>query len=187
LIMPEDVTPPEEMKRPSSKLVQMVSPQVPAEEAPQRGEGGAQPMLTETMGDLYLKQGFKSEAADVYRRLLAQRPDDATLRAKLAQVEGPPPSLSAAALGSEAVGAWLRRVAGSSLSAPPPPAAPLAEDQPPMETAFAAPEPEPNASFDEFFGAAPEKESVRPKPAEAAPPAEDDVSSFDSWLHGLKR
>lgn len=234
LIMPEDVTPPEEMKRPSSKLVQMVSPQVPAEEAPQHREGGAEPMLTETMADLYLKQGFKSEAADGYRRLLAQRPDDATLRAKLAQVEGPPPSLSAAALGSEAVGAWLRRVAGSSLSAPPPPppppAAPLAEDQTPMETAFAAPEPEPaamgeparpasdafsldqifgaepgagvataappresqaatpaNASFDEFFGAAPEKESVRPKPAEAAPPAEDDVSSFNAWLHGLKR
>ncbi|MBI4542118.1 MAG: tetratricopeptide repeat protein, partial [Gemmatimonadetes bacterium] len=117
LIMPEDVTPPEELARPSSKLVQVVFPAPDSEEGV--GEPPtAEPMVTETMGDLYLKQGFRAEAADVYRRLLAQRPEDAGLAAKLAALEAPPPSLSAAALGAESVGVWLRRVAGARLPAP---------------------------------------------------------------------
>jgi hypothetical protein len=28
---------------------------------------------------------------------------------------------------------------------------------------------------------------VRPKPAEASPPADDDLNAFNAWLHGLKR
>lgn len=227
LIMPEDVTPPEEMRRPSIKMVQMFSPQ--DEDSDAAGAGGAPPLLTETMGDLYLQQGLKSQAADVYRQLLARRPDDAALRVKLAQVEGPAPSLSAAALGMEPVGTWLRRVAGASLDAPPAaPTPPPSQEPTPMDAAFAAPEPEPAAtgepahpasaafsldqifgtdsaggapaapvaptppapagpSFDEFFGAAPEQASVRPKPAEASPPADDDLNAFNAWLHGLKR
>lgn len=141
LIMPEDVTPPEELRRPSAKQVQMVSPEPVAQVAAAGAPGEV--MVTETMGDLYLRQGFRSEAAGVYRRLLAQRPDDAGLRAKLAAVESPPPRLSAAALGTEAVGAWLRRIAGASLGAPvPEPAPPPPEGPAPMEAAFAEPEPE---------------------------------------------
>ena len=237
LIMPEDVTPPEELTRPSAKMLQMVSAETPAE-APAEAPG--EPLLTETVGDLYLKQGFRSEAAEVYRRLLAQRPDDAGLRAKLAQVETPP-RLSAQALGVESVGVWLRRVARASLSARAPEALPEppAEGPTPMESAFSTPEPEPapapapppqvprppappatnafsldqifgaeggappaaapapapappltpklGATFDEFFGGAPEGESVRPQPAESQAPSEDDLSAFNAWLHGLKR
>ncbi|MBI1723662.1 MAG: tetratricopeptide repeat protein [Gemmatimonadetes bacterium] len=195
LIMPEDVTPPEEMARPSTKQVQMVSPQPTAEEPPAGGK--PEPMLTETMGDLYLKQGFKSEAADVYRRLLAQRPDDPTLRAKLAQVEGPPPSLSAASLGAEPVGAWLQRVARASLSAPMPPrAAPPPEEPTPMEAAFAAAEPEVAVvgepahpasdafSLDQIFGAesATGGQTPAPEPAPPAPPAAPASASFDEFF-----
>lgn len=237
LIMPEDVTPPEELTRPSAKMLQMVSAETPAE-APAEAPG--EPLLTETVGDLYLKQGFRSEAAEVYRRLLAQRPDDAGLRAKLAQLETPP-RLSAQALGVESVGVWLRRVARASLSARAPEALPEppAEGPTPMESAFSTPEPEPapapapppevpgqparpatdafsldqifgaeggappaakpapapappltpklGATFDEFFGGAPELESVRPQPAESQAPSEDDLSAFNAWLHGLKR
>jgi hypothetical protein len=235
LIMPEDVTPPEELTRPSAKMLQMVSPETPAA-APAEAPG--EPLLTETVGDLYLKQGFRSEAAGVYRRLLAQRPDDARLRAKLAQVETPP-RLSAQALGVESVGVWLRRVARASLSARAPEALPEppAEGPTPMESAFSTPEPEPvpapppevpgqparpatdafsldqifgaeggappatapapapappltpklGATFDEFFGGAPEGESVRPQPAESQAPSDDDLSAFNAWLHGLKR
>jgi len=238
LIMPEDVTPAEELTRPSAKMLQMVSPETPAE-APAEAPG--EPLLTETVGDLYLKQGFRSEAAEVYRRLLAQRPDDAGLRAKLARVETPP-RLSAQALGVESVGVWLRRVARASLIARAPevlPPQPPAEGPTPMESAFSAPEPEPaplpaplpevpgqparpatdafsldqifgaeggaataaapapasapppppklGATFDEFFGGAPEGESVRPQPAESQAPSEDDLSAFNAWLHGLKR
>jgi tetratricopeptide (TPR) repeat protein len=231
LIMPEDVTPPEELARPSPKLVQMVSP-VPAEAEPAAGE----PMLTETMGDLYLKQGFRSEAAEVYRRLLSQRPADEGLRAKLAALESPP-VVAASVAGSESVGSWLRRLAGARLGAepslPPPPPPPSSAEPTPMEAAFTAPEPEsepqppgeparpaseafsldqifgaeggaaappatepspaappppPGASFDEFFGSAPPQDKgPGPKPAEAPPKGDDDLSSFNAWLHGLKR
>jgi len=186
LIMPEDVTPPEELARPSARLVQMVSPTPPREEP----AATAEPMLTETMGDLYLKQGFRSEAADVYRRLLSQRPGDEGLAAKLRAVEAPPPDLSAAALGAESVGTWLRRVALARLSAPAPtaPAPPESANGPsPLEAAFSAPapiseaigeptHPAPEAfSLDQIFGSAPDA-SPAPSAASGAPAAPSGAS-----------
>src|SRR2546429_783417 len=44
----------------------------------------AEPVLTETMADLYLKQGHSEEALRVYQALLAQRPDDVRLHARVA-------------------------------------------------------------------------------------------------------
>jgi hypothetical protein len=191
LIMPEDVTPPEEMARPSAKQVQMVSP-------PPREEPATHPpMMTETMGDLYLKQGFRNEAADVYRSLLAERPDDAGLAAKLRAAEGPPPDLRAASLGAESVGTWLKRVAGARLSAPPsppPPDVPTLTPAPPtpLEAAFSAPEPDGEPahpardafSLDQIFGAAGEAGSPSAvPPAKAAPaPAPPLGASFDEFF-----
>ena len=43
--------------------------------------------VTETMAELYLQQGFHDEALQVYRQLLAQTPDDAMLRERVAQLE----------------------------------------------------------------------------------------------------
>ena len=191
LIMPEDVTPAEELERPSAKLVQLVSPTPPPEE----GSGPAeQPMLTETLGDLYLSQGFRSEAADVYRRLLSQRPGDDALRAKLRALEGPPADLSATALGAESVGAWLTRVASARLQAPAPavPTDPVPGPSP-LEAAFAAPpaesigEPAHPAhdafSLDQIFGAsgdapAPDAPVAAPAPAPLPAPA----ASFDEFF-----
>ncbi len=195
LIMPEDVTPPEELKRPSAKMVQSVSP------APREEPTAHPPMATETMGDLYLKQGLRAEAAEVYRRLLAQRPGDAGLAAKLRAAEGPPPDLRAAALGAESVGTWLKRVAHSRLSAapaPPPPPAPPPETPTPLESAFASEQdagepahPAQNAfSLDQIFGApgggkpaagsAPSGSAPSSPPAPPAPPALG--ASFDEFF-----
>jgi len=191
LILPEEVTPADELSRPSAKLVQIVSP------APTREDGPSpvgQPMLTETLGDLYLRQGFRSEAADVFRKLLSQRPDDEALKAKLRSLESPPADLSASALGSESVGAWLRRIAAARLHSPaaPPPDAP--EPGPsPLEAAFAAPaateplgEPAHPAndafSLDQIFGApaeTPAPGSGGPSAAPAAPPS---GASFDEFF-----
>lgn len=249
LIMPEDVTPPDELRRPSLKQVQMVSPE--PIDLVESGVASDALLITETMGDLYFKQGLKEQAAAVYRRLLATRPGDAGLQAKLSAIESPP-AFSAAALGAEAVGSWLRRVASAQLPTAAPAAPPAPEaGQTPMEQAFQASEPEPapapsesaaaasasepsgsparaatdnysldqifgasgapaaasaapaapqapapagqgnvlGASFDEFFGAAPKTETVRPKEATpaAARQSEDDLSAFNAWLHGLKR
>lgn len=43
--------------------------------------------VTETMAELYLEQGHPEAAVDIYRRLIAQRPDDEQLSARLRAVE----------------------------------------------------------------------------------------------------
>lgn len=201
LIMPEDVTPPEEMRRPSVKQVQMVSPE------PAGAAHAPDTMLTETMAELYLKQGFRDQAVDVYRRLVAQRPHDGALRVRLAELEAPPPALSAIALGAESVGVFLGRIARAVLgqsapeAPPPPPAGPS-----PLDQAFAHPEaegePVPAAaageqpageparpaseafSLDQIFGgpgAAAAAAPPPPPPQAAAPPAQAG-SSFDEFF-----
>ena len=45
-------------------------------------------VVTETMADLYMRQGHRQEAARVYRQLLARSPHDERLRARLAEAEG---------------------------------------------------------------------------------------------------
>ncbi|HEY0996320.1 MAG TPA: tetratricopeptide repeat protein [Gemmatimonadaceae bacterium] len=52
---------------------------------PTPSAGGA--FVTETMAELYIQQGFHDRAADVYRQLLGQRPNDAGLRERLEAVE----------------------------------------------------------------------------------------------------
>src|SRR5262249_10266287 len=46
----------------------------------------ADPVVTETMAELYLKQGHQQDALRVYQALLAQRPNDANLRARVEQL-----------------------------------------------------------------------------------------------------
>src|SRR4029077_5652440 len=51
----------------------------------------AEPVLTETMAELYLKQGHKEEALRVYQALQGQRPNDGRLRAKIEALSGAGP------------------------------------------------------------------------------------------------
>jgi hypothetical protein len=46
----------------------------------------AEPVVTETMAELYLKQGHQQDALRVYQALLAQRPNDAKLKRKVEQL-----------------------------------------------------------------------------------------------------
>ena len=85
-----------EIEPPSAETV----PAAPAPALP----GGE--MATETLAQLYRRQGLPDRAAAVYRALLASRPDDERLAAALAEVEG-----EAAALGqSGAEEGWLETV-----------------------------------------------------------------------------
>lgn len=52
--------------------------------------GSSSAFVTETMAELYLKQGHKEEALKVYRALLEKRPGDAGLTAKIASLQPPP-------------------------------------------------------------------------------------------------
>lgn len=70
------------------------APRVPAAVALSDDDGAAdtatlsraEPVLTETMAELYLKQGHEQDALRVYQALLAQRPNDARLRSKVEQL-----------------------------------------------------------------------------------------------------
>jgi len=69
----------------------------------------AEPVLTETMADLYLKQGHSEEALRVYQALLAQRPDDVRLHARVAALS--PGKLGSGGRGTgESVPTFLRRI-----------------------------------------------------------------------------
>jgi hypothetical protein len=48
---------------------------------------GQPSIVTETMAELYLEQGHRSEAMEVYRKLIAQDPHDESLRERLASLE----------------------------------------------------------------------------------------------------
>ena len=132
----------------------------------------AEPVLTETMAELYLKQGHQEDALRVYQALLAQRPGDARLRARLDALS--PGGKREAGRGrergtGESLPTFLKRILGGRpyAAAPepaPPPAPPEAAGESPLASAFAIasnqPEPEPSSI----------------SPGEATRPAEDSIS-----------
>lgn len=63
--------------------------QAAAEPAPRREEPVVPAFITETMAELYLQQGHREQALDIYRLLLAMRPDDASLRERVQRLQQP--------------------------------------------------------------------------------------------------
>jgi len=77
----------------------------------------AEPVLTETMAELYLKQGHQQDALRVYQALLSQRPGDGRLRAKIEHLAG------GGHRGSGVTAqAFLKAILSGRGAAPPPPA-----------------------------------------------------------------
>jgi hypothetical protein len=75
------------------------TPAVPAAPAAERPSQSI-PFVTETMAQLYLSQGHRAEAIDIYRKLIDARPNDNELKSRLAAIENAPremPSPEAAA------------------------------------------------------------------------------------------
>ena len=91
----------------------------------------AEPVLTETMAELYIKQGHAEDGLRVYQALLAQRPGDVRLRTKVDQLmgKGPPPARS-----GQSAQAFLRSILARR---------PVRGDASSLEQAFAAATPEP--------------------------------------------
>ncbi|HEX9727576.1 MAG TPA: hypothetical protein VGA37_03610 [Gemmatimonadales bacterium] len=61
--------------------------QVPADGSAGVDPSGPQPVVTETMAEVYVSQGLMAEAAEVYRTLLAANPMDERLAGRLAELE----------------------------------------------------------------------------------------------------
>jgi hypothetical protein len=161
----------------------------------------AEPVLTETMAELYLKQGHQQDALRVYQALLAQRPNDARLRSRVEQLSSGGRKGSGVSAQAFLKGIWAGRGA-----APPPPAA--HEEQTTLSNAFdvadsSAPtlgEPSRPAldhiSLDSVFGeessrrsSTQEPEASGSEPSAASAPADASKTggfSFDEFFAGGK-
>lgn len=120
----------------------------------------AEPVVTETMAELYRSQGHLEDALRVYQALLADRPHDVRLAAKVAELGGParpmPETFSPPSRRGPSAGGFLRALfrgeAVPELSEPEPDAVPEAEPTVEAEPALEA-EPAPEAA-PEFTGPA---------------------------------
>ena len=174
LILPEDVEPPPRPKPPPPPppppLAAQASPSraaspPPAAVALADDEGAAdvaalsraEPVMTETMAELYVKQGHRDDALRVYQSLLAKRPGDARLATRVAELSRP---ASARKSGGQSVGAFLKSILAGKAG---PAAAAPSRAGTTLEQAFAADDAEAAAGG-------------RPGPGAPTRPAGDDIS-----------
>jgi tetratricopeptide (TPR) repeat protein len=85
LIFPDDAAQPEPHRVRRITQADLASPQ--AEEAPEPAIGEPEPILTETMAELYARQGHAAEALRVYRALAERQPGDVHLRDRIRELE----------------------------------------------------------------------------------------------------
>ena len=129
--------------------VREIAPPPAREEAPPvRAATPQAPFVTETMAELFLKQGFREQALDVYRQLSAANPGDARLQQRVADLQPPAP----AAVG-DSVRDFLARLATLR------PGERAAAEVPPSDDDFAAVE---AAAYAEPMMPAPAAEAPRP-------------------------
>ena len=134
LIMPEDLEP----VAPVAAATRQPPPPAPPEPPPPMpvlDDNGAadtealsqaEPLMTETMAELYLKQGHREDALRVYEALAAQRPQDGRLQHKVAELVTPKPRHSG---GGQSAAAFLKGILSARPGAPAP--APLTVAPPP--------------------------------------------------------
>ena len=170
----------EETGEPAASPEEVVAPPVaaPSVEEPE-------PVVTQTMAEVYVKQGLIGAALKVYRELLAQRPEDPELLARIAElengasdtrdapVESEKPRYLASETGGMSTRAFLAGVIAAGIS----PTSPLPGEQ-------GAGRSDGGVSFDEFFGGTAPKQ----KTTEGSEPSEakGDDDDFKDWLEGLK-
>ena len=130
----------------------------------------AEPVLTETMAELYLKQGHQQDALRVYQALLAQRPTDAKLRRRVEELTGGGARRAGSGVSAQAFlkGIWSGRGSVPTPTREPPPPPPLAP-LPQPELAPAAQQSTLEAAFDAA-------DSGMSAPGEPSYPAQDHIS-----------
>jgi tetratricopeptide (TPR) repeat protein len=135
----------------------------------------AEPVLTETMAELYLKQGHKDDALRVYQALLAQRPGDERLAGKVRELDGSEapvftPMPARAPASGLSLGAFLKRILGSRPGAP---AADPLPDQMPLSAPRVTSGATPQSMLAEAFEDEP---PMGPPPGSPSRPAADSLS-----------
>ncbi len=149
----------------------LAAPSVPALSASPPRQA---PFVTETMAELFVKQGFRDQALDVYRQLLAANPGDERLQRRIAELQPPAPAAA-----GDSVRDFLGRLAALR------PGERAAAAAPPSDDDFAS------------FGttspaaaratAAPSGETARPAEAAPAPAAPGHSGPSAQMSTGLER
>jgi tetratricopeptide (TPR) repeat protein len=174
LLMPDDAPTPRSARKtppPPPAPPAPPAPPVPAAVALSDDDGAAdtaalsqaEPVVTETMAELYLKQGHQQDALRVYHALLAQRPNDPRLKTRVEQLSGGGRKGSGVS-----AQAFLKGILSGRKAAP----------EPPPPVAQAAPEQEQSTLASAFDGAG-------PPPGEPSHPAHDSIS-LDSVFGGAQ-
>jgi tetratricopeptide (TPR) repeat protein len=177
--------------------------------APERAdstEGEPEPVVTETMAEVLLQQGYASDALRIYKELTRRAPHDDALRSRMAGAEkyaerlsAPKPSYSAREGNRRSVHDFFQamlaartRVDGagttsSSTAGAEAGSAGAPEEGLPVPPAIpGAPQrAEAGVSFDAFFSAPADRPASLQQTAPE--PGSDDLDQFQSWLQNLKR
>jgi hypothetical protein len=197
-----------ELDEPAEEAVFMVegaAEELPAESPAPESEVEPDLVITETMAEVFLRQGHKPLALAVYAQLLERDPANSRLVAAVSRLRADllPPGAAAA---DEPVGALLARVLDPETVRPALPDAAAPEVPPGGHPTQAAGEPSlslsaifgedasrpqtpapvaaaTDPSFDEFFGASGGPHGV----ATGAGGEEADLEQFNAWLRGLQR
>jgi tetratricopeptide (TPR) repeat protein len=124
-----------------------------------RGPGA--PFVTETMAELYLKQGFRDQALLVYRQLSMATPGDERLRAKVAELEPVPEQATSGPTVREFLARFAARRPGEH----------AAESMPPAHADFAAFDAVPASPTPVAMAPVPTPTEAAAEPAAVASPA----------------
>ncbi len=116
LAFPSTLPAPQTLLAPPEEQYEDLSP----EEEPAAADPGRGVFDTETLAAIYTNQGFYGRAAEIYQRLITQRPADTTLRGKLEAVLAREREESGIEEPAAAVAAALAQVPPPRPLAPPP-------------------------------------------------------------------
>lgn len=151
-------------------------------------EPSPEPVVTETMANVFAQQGMVDQARQVYLQLLEAQPDNEKLRAEMEKLDSmqtlearpsPPagPKFSVADTGGKSSRAFLQgmlsAVVDNEVAVP--------EGAPPADGPDESATPRSRLSFDDFYGAAGAADPVD-EPGDERPVDDD----FKDWLKGLK-
>ncbi len=196
---PEEVIPVALPAEPEPALAEEELAAAEEELTPDAAEPEPALVVTETMAELFLRQGHRELALAVYTQLASRDPDNARIRGAIVRLEaevGPPqsavlPAYAAVLTGGQSVRAYFEQLLAARRPGAVPEGAELSlgsvfGDE--RGTAAASPAGGSDPSYDEFYA-----DTSDPAPAAAVdPPATeepqgDDLEGFTDWLRGLRR
>jgi hypothetical protein len=187
LIFPDDAAEPPKMRRISQEVPAVVIPPAPAPApALEPVIREPEPVMTESMAELYARQGHLADALKVYRALAAQQPGESKFRDRIRDLEAaqaPRPRKSGKAAvetGGESVESFFRSLSAARPGLMGLAAAAAERGQPSGKGAPTRPASD-ALSLSAIFGEEPARTQA-PPPPEPPAPAATDAFSFDQFF-----